>query len=144
MTGQKQDNLIDTTEASRLVGVSPDTVRKWIKRGKIRARKVEGRWLIERDSLPDVSRTKQDSVQDRDGTIVLSERDNRLAEPEDRIRELERDKVVLQERVRDLERDKAYLQERIVTLERLLESLTLKALPRPSLRERIRRIFRRS
>ena len=128
MTGQKRDKWLDTKEASRLLGVSSDTVRKWIKRGKIRARKVEGRWLIERDSLPDVSRTKQDSVQDRDGTIVLSERD----------------REVLQERVRDLERDKAYLQERIVTLERLLESLTPKALPRPSLRERIRRIFRRS
>ena len=39
-----QDNLIDTTEASRLVGVSPDAIRKWIKRGKIRDRKVKGRW----------------------------------------------------------------------------------------------------
>ncbi|RLG19528.1 hypothetical protein DRN74_06720 [Candidatus Micrarchaeota archaeon] len=144
MTGQKRDKWLDTKEASRLLGVSSDTVRKWIKRGKIRARKVEGRWLIERDSLPDVSRTKRDNVQDRDGTAVLSQQGGRLAELEDRIRELERDREVLQERVRDLERDKAYLQERIITLERLLESLTPKALPRPSLRERVRRIFRRS
>jgi excisionase family DNA binding protein len=144
MTGQKRDNLLDTKEVSRLLGVSPDTIRKWIKRGKIRARKVEGRWLIERDSLPDMSGTKRDSVQDRDGTAVLFERDSRIAELEDCVRELERDNAVLQERVRELERDKAYLQERIITLERLLESLTPKALPKPPLRERIRRIFKRS
>ena len=143
MTGQGRDNLLDTEGASRLLGVSTDTIRKWIKRGKIRARKVEGRWMIERDSLPEMSRTKRDSVQDRDGTTVLSERDRHIVELENRIRELEKDKATLQERIRELEADKAYLQERIVALEKLLESLTPKALPKPSLRERIRRIFRR-
>ena len=144
MTGQGRDNLLDTKETSRLLGVSTDTIRKWIKRGKIRARKVEGRWMIERDSLPEMSRTKQDSVQDRDGTTVLSERDRHIVELENRIRELEKDKASLQERIRELEADKAYLQERIVALEKLLESLTPKALPKPPLWERIKRIFKRT
>jgi len=50
---------------------------------------------------------------------------------------------ILQDRVRELEKDKAYLQEEVVRLQHLLEAAMPKALPRFSLREKIRGIFRR-
>lgn len=45
---------VTTTEASRTLGVTPQTIRRWIDAGHVRAvRTATGRLLVERDSLAD-------------------------------------------------------------------------------------------
>ena len=39
--------LIDTKEAARLLGVSPDLIRRYCVAGRIAALRIAGRWLIE-------------------------------------------------------------------------------------------------
>ena len=123
MRKQNDAQYLSIRQVAELLGVSRDTVRRRIIAGMIKGEKVNGRWRIPRkevDALREQVR-KQDAQPAQDILIQT-----------------------LKERIRELEADKAYLQERIVTLEKLLESLTPKALPKPSLRERIKRIFKRS
>jgi hypothetical protein len=40
-----------TTEAAKQAGVTPRTIRTWCQRGAVAATKVDGRWVIDTDSL---------------------------------------------------------------------------------------------
>src|SRR5580765_3822664 len=40
-----------TTEAAKLAGVTPRTIRTWCSRGAVTASKVDGAWVIDLDSL---------------------------------------------------------------------------------------------
>lgn len=54
------DDWITTQEAAELSGYHPDHLRRLIRAGAIRARKVSIVWLIERQSLADyVAQAKQ-------------------------------------------------------------------------------------
>jgi len=124
-------------EAAQILGVSVSTVKRRIKQGVLEAKKEGKYYLINRSSLERLS--AQLSGPDR-SLSDQSEQIKILIELE-RLRERNR---ILQERVRELEKDKAFLQEEIIRLQNLIETLTPKALPKPPLRERIRRIFKRS
>jgi len=128
------DNCIGVSEAAMRIGVCVETVRRWIKSGKIKAYREGNRYLI---PIPEIETyvnkmprqiSGQASGQDpKDEIIAALKEQNRI----------------LQDRVRELEKDKAYLQEEVVRLQHLLEAAMPKALPRFSLREKIRGIFRR-
>lgn len=44
-------NWITVSAASRQLGIAERTVRHWIHRGKLTAKKEGGRWLIDEDSI---------------------------------------------------------------------------------------------
>lgn len=46
MTLQKMQHLLGTVEAARLIGVSPDTLRRWAKAGRVRHIKTPGRRML--------------------------------------------------------------------------------------------------
>jgi len=118
-----QDDFIGIPQAADLLGVSIDTVRRWIKSGKLKAEKVKNRYRISRQeiqrALSEVSRQKP--MHDFRDELIAS----------------------LRERIRELEADKAYLQQRILALEEIVKLLTAGALPKPSLAERIKGFFGR-
>jgi len=122
MLKQNNAQFISIRQAAELLGVSRDTVRRRIIAGEIKGEKVNGQWRIPRREVDALLKQvrKQDAQPAQDVLIQM-----------------------LRERIRELEADKAYLQERIIALERQIESLIPKALPKPSLRERIRGLFRR-
>jgi len=123
-------------EAAEILGVSTSTVKRRIKQGVLEARREGNRYLINRSSLEQL--TAQMSGHDRSVSAQTGQLD--LALELERLREQNR---MLQQRVRELEADKAYLQERIVALEKLIETLTPQALPKPSLRERVKTWLKR-
>ena len=47
----KQEDWLSITDASRLVGYHPDSVREWAMAGKVKARKVVTVWQVDRSSL---------------------------------------------------------------------------------------------
>lgn len=46
------DGYLTTTEFARQAGISPSTVSKWLRNGKIIGRKSGGKWLIDSNQLP--------------------------------------------------------------------------------------------
>lgn len=124
-------------QVARLIGVSPDTVRKWIRQGKLKAEKKGDRYWIDPEQISSISRASPEQIPIYPDQMI----------------------VVLQERIRELEKDKAYLQERVIALEKHIEALkqtidaqqqtintlTLRALPSPhkGLIERVREMFKR-
>ena len=45
------ENYIDVIEASKVLGVHPETVKRLIREGKLTATKFGNKWIIERDRL---------------------------------------------------------------------------------------------
>ena len=45
------ENYVDVIEASRILGVHPETVRRLIREGKLTALKFGNKWIMERDRL---------------------------------------------------------------------------------------------
>jgi Helix-turn-helix domain len=43
--------MVDVTEAGRRSGRDPETIRRWIRTGKLRARKVGNKHMIDEDDL---------------------------------------------------------------------------------------------
>ena len=95
------DNCIGVSEAAMRIGVCVETVRRWIKSGKIKAYREGNRYLI---PIPEIEThvnkmprqiSGQASGQDpKDEIIAALKEQNRI----------------LQDRVRELEKDKAYLK----------------------------------
>jgi len=136
-------------EFSRLTGLSRATVYRYIKQGKLRAERIDGvLYVIQPETEVETGETEAETARDSTAIEFLRGENERLrrevSQLRGRLSQLETENENLRQRVRELEADKAYLQDRIVTLEELLKSLTPKALPKPPLRERIRRIFKRS
>jgi len=79
---------VDIREAGRIAGKSASTIREWIKAGKVDAKKVDGKWMIDPSSLKGsggASRkggaSKKKSGPARGGRIAELEKENlRLAE----------------------------------------------------------------
>jgi len=77
------DNVLDIGEAAARLGVSADTLRKRLQRGKIQGFKgADGAWKVvfpapgRQDSTPDNLQPRQDnSVQDRQDGLVLALKD---------------------------------------------------------------------
>lgn len=46
--------MLTVPEAARIAGRNPETVRRWIREGKLRARKVGTQHVIEEDDLRDL------------------------------------------------------------------------------------------
>ena len=53
MNKTARGDLISITEAARMLGVSGETVRRWIHLGLIPAKKVGAYWKIDPKELPD-------------------------------------------------------------------------------------------
>lgn len=54
MSDKKNRNnqrYISTSEAAKLLGVSTNTVRRWIIAGKIRGKKIIGRWKVLKEDV---------------------------------------------------------------------------------------------
>jgi excisionase family DNA binding protein len=47
------DNIIGTTEASKILGLSPDHVKLLCRQGKIKAKRIGKTWVIDKTSLAD-------------------------------------------------------------------------------------------
>ena len=45
------ENYVDVIEASRILDVHPETVKRLIREGKLAATKFGNKWIIERDRL---------------------------------------------------------------------------------------------
>ena len=45
------ENYVDVIEASKILGVHPETVKRLIREGKLAASKFGNKWIIERNRL---------------------------------------------------------------------------------------------
>ena len=45
------ENYVDVIEASKILGVHPETVKRLIREGKLTATKFGNKWIMERDRL---------------------------------------------------------------------------------------------
>ena len=45
------ENYIDVIEASKILGVHPETVKRLIREGKLTATKFGNKWIMERDRI---------------------------------------------------------------------------------------------
>lgn len=64
---------LSLTQAAALLGKTPRQVRYMIKRGRLRATKENGRWLIERDDLPlseGQLRARERKAREIEGTVL--------------------------------------------------------------------------
>lgn len=52
--GDDMSEWITVNSASRKAGVSDRTIRNWIAKGKLQAKKEHGQWLIDPDSLSEI------------------------------------------------------------------------------------------
>ena len=129
---QKSETYVGIREAAELLDKSPDTIRRWIKSGKIQASKQGNQYQILSAEI-DKLRSKehmQKTIQEHrqtDGNV-----------------EMEIVKL-LRERISELEADKGFLLEQIREKDKLISELTIRALPKPKtpLGERLKRIFRK-
>ncbi len=51
LAADENRELLTVALAARLLGKSRDTIYRWLAEGRLRARKVGGRWLVYRDSV---------------------------------------------------------------------------------------------
>lgn len=136
-------------EFAKISGLSRATIYRYIKQGKLDAERIDGvLYVIQPETRNETGETEAETPRDSTITEFLRDENEKLRQEvsdlRQRLSQLETENENLRQRIRELEADKAYLQERIVALEKLIESLTPKALPKPPLRERIKRLFKRN
>ncbi|MFQ5724461.1 MAG: helix-turn-helix domain-containing protein [Terriglobia bacterium] len=51
LAADENRELLTVALAARLLGKSRDTIYRWLAEGRLRGRKVGGRWLVYRDSV---------------------------------------------------------------------------------------------
>ena len=96
---------MDKTEEAQITGYSPNTIRMYIKTGKLKAQLVEGKYQIDQEEAERVFRVGKSIKADTD---LITELRNRISE---------------------LESDKAFLQKQVVDLQETIKLLTIKQLP---------------
>ncbi|MGP7959261.1 TOBE domain-containing protein [Sanguibacter sp. A247] len=68
-------SVLRTSEAARLLGVSDDTVRRWIDAGRLPAQRSEtGRWTVDGADLATFARDLADAPDGGDGTVSARNR----------------------------------------------------------------------
>ena len=96
---------MDKTEEAQITGYSPNTIRMYIKTGKLKAQLVEGKYQIDQEEAERVFRVGKSIKADTD---LITELRNRISE---------------------LENDKLYLQKQNMDLWETIKLLTIKQLP---------------
>ena len=71
--------MITVPEAARRTGRNPETVRRWIREGKLPARKVGTQHFIDEDSLPDPGAAQVVSLGGEERTLTGEEMPNFVA-----------------------------------------------------------------
>jgi len=134
----KDKTWCPVSEAARILGVSPKTVIRRIKRGELQGRKEGNRWVV---NLSDISGTDVGQLSGAD-----------IAALKERIARLEEENRLLRERVQELREERLFLRDRILALEgtisalqETLKTLSQKALPPTgeSLGQKLKRLFKR-
>ena len=92
-------------ELSQLTGYSPNTIRMYIKAGKLKAQLVNNRYQISQEEAERVFKVGKSITTD---TNLITELRNRISE---------------------LESDKAFLQKQVMDLQETTKLLTIKQLP---------------
>ncbi len=96
---------MDKTEEAQITGYSPNTIRMYIKTGKLKAQLVEGKYQIDQEEAERVFKVGKSITTD---TNLITELKNRISE---------------------LESDKAFLQKQVMDLQETIRLLTIKQLP---------------
>jgi excisionase family DNA binding protein len=114
MDNQVGGNSYSISEASNILKRSENTIRRWIKEGKLKAEKIGNAYRIDKESVNNLVNQVTNQV------LTTDEKENV-------------DEVVslLKTRIKELQEDKAFLQNQVVSLTRQVEELTLRALPSP-------------
>jgi DNA (cytosine-5)-methyltransferase 1 len=120
MDNQVGENSYSISEASNILKRSENTIRRWIKEGKLKAEKMGNAYQIDKESVNNLVNQ----------VLTRDEKEN-----------LDEIVSLLKTRIKGLEEDKAFLQNQVVSLTRQVEGLTLRALPSPKkgLIERIKK-----
>ena len=92
-------------ELSQITGYSPNTIRGYIKAGKLKAQLVNNRYQIPQEEAERVFKVGKSITTD---TNLITELKNRISE---------------------LESDKAFLQKQVIDLQETIRLLTIKQLP---------------
>ncbi|MGB9682815.1 MAG: helix-turn-helix domain-containing protein [bacterium] len=130
-----EEKLYSIEEAAKALGLSEKTIRRYIKDGKIKAIKVEGRYSIPEGEIARESLIKQYEEEDRKEIDSLLER----------IKTLEEDKIFLQGQISELQRHIQSLIQELSELRKSYDQLvTAKALlpPKEGFISRIKRLWR--
>ncbi len=103
VTGRPGGEWLDISAASDCLGVSPEALRKRIRRGTVTSEKRDGRWYIcldnDQDTVQDTSWTQQDAG--RDALVEQLQRENtRLWEANEHLtRLLDQEQQLAQQRL---------------------------------------------
>ena len=66
--------MLTVAEAARRAGKNPETIRRWIREGRLRARKVGSQHVIEPDDLVDMTRSVSRRVGEAQAVYATDER----------------------------------------------------------------------
>ena len=145
----KDKTWCPVSEAARILGVSPKTVIRRIKRGELQGRKEGNRWVV---NLSDIAGQVSGQMSDMIGTDVGQLSRGDIAALKERVARLEEENRLLRERVQELQEERLFLRDRILALEgtisalqETLKTLSQKALPPTgeSLGQKLKRLFKR-
>ncbi len=143
-------------DCSKNYGISEVTLRRWIKKGKLKAMLIDGQYMIaqediekiilidKKDTEKSLSVDEEEPSTNKDINALLDDtrKENEMLTA--RIRELERELEFQKTLISRLEEDKAFLQGQIQQLTNTLNLLTTKQLPPPpGFFDRIKSIFRK-
>jgi len=128
------------SEAASILSVSTETVRRYIKSGKLEGKKDHNMWLVK---LDDVSQSEPHVTDSTVMDVVRLESKVGLLEQHNQM--LQNQINMQKERIRELETDKGFLLTQIEEKDKVISELMPRALPKPkmNLGERIRKLFRR-
>ena len=66
------ENYIDVIEASKILNVHPETVKRLIREGKLTATKFGNKWIMEKDRLWLFASTYDGKPRESEETVVMS------------------------------------------------------------------------
>ena len=121
MSNHTPDQCLTVVQAAERLGVSDKTVRIWIKTEKIEGFMEDGKYLIPRAEVDNLS-SKRGVQPD----ILSTQAAEEISMLRQRIRELEEDRALLHNQI-------VTLNETIEQLRTIIDDLTPKALPKPQL-----------
>lgn len=138
------DNWYTVSEAANMLNISTETVRRYIRSGKLEGRKDGKQWMVK---LEDVGQSRP-QMTDNLATPVATDA-VRLKFEKERLEERNRmlqDQIdMLRERIKELEADKGFLLDQLKEKDKIINELMPRALPKPKTKisERLKRLFGR-
>ena len=138
------DNWYTVSEAASILNVSTETIRRYIRSGKLEGRKDGKQWMVKLEDAGQSRPQMTDDVATSVATdVVRLEYENERLEERNRM--LQDQINMLKERIKELEADKGFLLDQLKEKDKIINELMPRALTKPKIGigGRLKRLFSR-